>query len=158
MDNKRILVVYYSRTGTTERIANEIAEALNCDIEKLYDLKKRNGIMGYIASGRDAVKRNLALINQIENDPTEYDLVIIGSPVWASTMSSAARTYIINGKTKFKNLAFFTTSGGPGNEKVFDEFRKMTGKKTVPYLNLCRRDIKSGEYKNKIKIFTDEIL
>lgn len=157
MENKKILVVYYSRTGTTKKIAEELAQSMGADIEQLYDLKNRDGILGYIKSGKDAVSKNLALINQIENNPKEYDMVIIGTPIWASTMSSAVRTYIVSGKEKFRSLAFFTTSGGPANEKIFNEFRKLMGKKTIPYMNLSGKEIKSGDYKNKLKIFIDEI-
>lgn len=37
----KVLVVYYSRTGNTERAVLELAEQLNADIEKIIDCKNR---------------------------------------------------------------------------------------------------------------------
>ena len=48
------LVVYYSRTGRTKKIAKEIQERLNADIEEIHDVKNREGILGWLSAGRDA--------------------------------------------------------------------------------------------------------
>jgi flavodoxin len=42
----KTLVVYYSRTGTTRKVAEAIAGILRCDIEEVVDTKKRSGILG----------------------------------------------------------------------------------------------------------------
>jgi flavodoxin len=42
---KKILVVYYSRTGMTKKLANSIANLLFADIEEIVDTKNRSGLM-----------------------------------------------------------------------------------------------------------------
>ena len=78
----KILVTFYSRTGNTRKIGNEIAEKLKADADEVVDKKPRGGVKGYLFAGRDAMKKKLAEI-EYRKDPAEYDLVIIGIPVWA---------------------------------------------------------------------------
>ena len=50
----KTLIVYYSRTQQTEKIAKAIQKDLNCDIEEITAEKKYDGIIGYIKGGFDA--------------------------------------------------------------------------------------------------------
>jgi flavodoxin len=115
------LVVFYSRTGTTKRIGEALAQLLECDNEELVDTKKRSGPLGFVSAGRDAQAKNLTTLADIKHDPALYDLVILGTPMWGGTLSGAMRTYISANKSKFKRVAFFCTQGGTENKQLFDE-------------------------------------
>ncbi|HBP51341.1 TPA: flavodoxin, partial [Candidatus Shapirobacteria bacterium] len=52
----KTLVVFYSRTGNTRRMGELIAQKLHADIDEIIDQKSRSGIIGWILSGRDAMK------------------------------------------------------------------------------------------------------
>lgn len=80
----KTLVVFYSRTGKTRKVAMELATSLGADVEELIDQKNRMGIIGYIKSGRDAIWKKRARLQQTEKDPSAYDLVVLSTPVWAS--------------------------------------------------------------------------
>ena len=51
----KVLVAFYSRTGSTKLVAEAIAQALNADVEEIKDKKDRNGIFGFLKSGYEAV-------------------------------------------------------------------------------------------------------
>ena len=104
------LVVYYSRTGNTHKVAEEITNGLECDIEEIIDTKNRSGPLGYIRSGRDAGNRKLTVLKDIINDPSQYDLLIIGTPLWAWHVSTPVRTYIHENQANFKDVALFLHS------------------------------------------------
>jgi len=59
---KKILVVFYSRTGNTKKVGEAIAGELNCDTEQIMDVKSRMGIFGWLRSGREAMKEVIAPI------------------------------------------------------------------------------------------------
>ncbi len=105
----KILVAYYSRTGTTRKVAEAIAGILKCDIEEVIDKKSRSGALGWLKSGRDAGSKKLTTIEETKNDPGLYDVVAIGTPVWNGTMSTPIRTYIVQHRESFKKVAFFCT-------------------------------------------------
>ena len=101
------LVVFYSRTGTTKKVAESLKKLLKCDSEEILDVKSRKGPIGYLMSGREASMKKLARIKETKKNPSFYDIVLIGTPVWAGTMSTPVRTYISQNKVNFKKVAFF---------------------------------------------------
>jgi hypothetical protein len=84
-------------------------------------------------------------------------MVIIGTPVWASNMSTPVRTYITENKEKLKNVAFFCTEGNSGDAKTLDAMAGLCGKKATATLVVKARDISKGDYMEKIKKFASEI-
>jgi flavodoxin len=49
------LVVFYSRTGTTKKVAAVISDYLNGTLKEIVDTVDRSGISGYAAAREDAV-------------------------------------------------------------------------------------------------------
>lgn len=148
----KTLVVFYSRTGNTRKVAEEVTKVLRCDTEEIMDTKKRAGILHYLSSGREAMKEKLTELEEPKNDPSKYDLVIIGTPVWGGKMSVPVRTYIHLKKDGFKKVAFFYTAGGQ-NDKIFPDMGKTCGKSPVATLGLSSAEIKKGDSSGKIKEF-----
>ncbi len=151
----KILVIFYSRTGTTKTVGENIANILKCDSEEIFDTKDRMGVMGYMQAGKDAMLKKLTKLKKIQKTSGLYDLVIIGGPVWGFTVSTPIRTYIT--ENKFKNVAFFCTQGGSGAEKAFSEMERLTGKKPKALLVLRTKEVLDGSYSNKVKNFVKEI-
>lgn len=90
----RVLVAFYSRTGNTRRVAEAIAERLKADMEEIRDVGSRSGVPGFFRSGYEALAGKLPEIQQVYRRPDEYDLVLIGSPVWVGRPSSPIRSYL----------------------------------------------------------------
>jgi flavodoxin len=105
----KVLTAYYSRSGNTERVAEKIATKMGADIDRIVDRKDRDRTFnGWLIAGKDASQKVETDIVH-DKDPEDYDLVIVGTPVWAWTMSPAVRTYL--SQHKFKRVAFFCTYG-----------------------------------------------
>lgn len=155
---KKILIVYYSRTGTTKKVAEAIREQLDCDIEEIISVKDRSGIMGYIISGKEASQKSSAEIRPTTKNPAEYDLVIIGTPVWAWNISSPVRTYIENNKESFKNISAFCTMGGDGDKQSFKEIEKICDKKLIERLVIKTKEVQSVELDQKVQLYCATII
>ena len=89
-------VVYYSRTGKTKFVAETIAAELGSEIEEIVDLKNREGKLGWMSATQDASSEKETHIAPTKKIPKDYDLLIIGTPVWAFNTTPAIRTYIKN--------------------------------------------------------------
>ena len=151
----KALVVFYSRTGATKEVAEALVESLNCDSEELLDTKKRSGPLGFLSAGKDAKAKKLTKLTDIKRDPALYDPVILGTPIWAGTLSSAMRTYIANNKSKFKRVAFFCTHGGSESQQLFAEMEALCERRPVSILALQEKEVKTGNYQGKIRQFVD---
>ena len=153
----KTLVVFYSRTGTTKKVAEAIAQKTGADLEEIKDTVDRNGAMGYLRSGRDAMKKKLTKLEPLLKNPADYDLVVIGTPIWGWNVSAPVRTFITERKDKFKKVAFFCTMGGSGDKNAFSEMEKIIGKKPVATLALTTKEVVSGNISEKIDGFTKSI-
>jgi flavodoxin len=147
----RALVVFYSRAGNTKRVAEVIAESLKADIEEIKDARSRSGFLGFLRSGYEALAGKLADIQQAIRKPDEYDLVLIGSPIWVGRLSSPIRAYLaLHGRT-IKQTAFFCTCKS-SEGKAFREMEALS-KKPIATLCIREKEIKSGEHARKIEGF-----
>lgn len=150
---KKILLVYYSRSGKTKLAAEYLCSMINCESEELLDTKDRKGILGFIKSGRDAMKGRMTSLNPLNYNPAEYDLVIIGTPVWASHICAPIRTFVEQNKNVLKRVAVFSTQGGPGDNSVFADLSSILSDSPITSLSIPRKYLKGDEYKRILKDF-----
>ena len=153
----KILIAYYSRTGTTKKVAEIIAEKIGAEVEEIRDTVDRSGAKGYLISGRDAMKKSLTKLEPLRLDPAEYELVIVGTPVWAWNMSVPVRTYLTENKDKFKKTAFFCTMGGSGDEKTFAGMGEIIGQKPAGNLALKTREVAENNFEKQAEEFVDKL-
>lgn len=90
----KVLVVHYSRTGRTRTLAHRISEATQATVEEIVPLAGRRGVAGYVRSALEARFSRRAAIAAPAHDPDRFDVVVIGTPVWAGSLSSPVRTYL----------------------------------------------------------------
>ncbi|VVB77665.1 NAD(P)H dehydrogenase (quinone) [uncultured archaeon] len=151
----KTLVVFYSRNGTTKKVAEDISKRLRADIDEIIDLKNRKGVIGWLTSGRDAMKKNLTQIKETK-DPKKYDLVIIGSPVWAGSVSPGVRTFLEKNKGNFKKVIFFCTTGGGNPGKTFIQMSEIIKKKPIKTIFFKTSEVKKEPYfEELIKFLVD---
>jgi flavodoxin len=153
----KTLVVFYSRNGHTKKIGHVLGQALACDTEEFYDTTNRMGFFGWLRSGRDAMRKKLTIIKQISHNPSDYDLVILGTPNWGGMPCPAIRTYLVQNLRNFKSVAFFCTHGGSSADRVFAELERICERKAVALLNVKTEDVNKDLFADKIKQFVEKI-
>ena len=108
-----ILCVYYSRTGHTEKLVREIAQELKCECVKLDDGVDRSGLRGWLRSGMQAMARQVPDVGEIKTvlPLNAYDLVVIGTPVWAGRCSAPVRSFLKKYGKQLRRVAYLVTRG-----------------------------------------------
>jgi flavodoxin len=151
----KTLVIYYSLSGNTQKVAEAIANLLKADINRLEDRRSRNGPLGMLLTIYQVLFSRPGKIRFANIDPSEYDLVIFGSPVWIMKLAPPMRSYILKEKDRFNQVAFFCTEGASGAPNAFKAMESLSTKKPVATLEITEGDIKSGQYHEKTHIFTN---
>jgi flavodoxin len=155
----KILVVYYSRTGRTRTVALELAARCHADVEEIRDpTTKRLGPLGYFRCGREALRKQLAPIEPATLDAAGYDLVILGTPVWAGHMASPMRRYLQANADKLRRIGAFCTQGGSGGPKVLAEIADLAGKRTLATLVLNEADVTKARYVERLDGFAAALM
>ena len=119
-----ILCVYYSRTGNTAKLMEEIARELDCELAELHDGVERGGLAGWLRSGMQAMARKIPPVEKPETKRPlgEYDLVILGTPVWAGRCSAPVRSFLLQFGEELKQVAYVVTrSSDVRYEEVFEQ-------------------------------------
>ena len=119
----RILVAYYSRTGTTQFVAEKIAEQLNAEMCEVVDKKSRKGKLAFVKGGYESRRKKLTEI-EVSKPIDKYDLIIIGSPVWSDGITPAIRTFIAKNEFSGKQVAIFMTLKGNDPAKAHANFKE----------------------------------
>ena len=119
------LVVYYSRSGNTRLVAQKISQELGADTEEIIDKKRRKGPLGFLIGGFDATRGKITEIDEIKKSPIDYDLIVVGTPIWNKRITPAVRTYLKNNTFSKKKVAIFCTSQGSQPDRVFKTFKEI---------------------------------
>lgn len=153
----KVLVVYYSRTGATAKVAKAIAAELAADVEEIREAKPRAGVFGFIRSAIEASRRKTPVILQAVRDPADYDVVILGFPVWANEMASPMRSYLTREKSKLGQVAVFCTLGGSGGDAAIQSVAALCGRTPVAMLAVTTADLASNHWRERVHAFTQSI-
>ena len=125
------IIIYHSFSGNTKKVAQALAEYLKTkgDVETL-ELKDLDDNGNFFSQGSRAIKKERAKINEIKLDLSEYDLICLGSPVWAFGTTPAMNSFLdkCSGVVN-KRIILFTTSGGMGDDKCMDYMQGILEKK-----------------------------
>jgi len=153
MMTMNVLVVYYSRSGITRRVAWDLASMMDADIEEIIDPTDRSGIIGYIRSVWHVVRNKEAPIRTPQNDPSTYDLVIIGTPVWGRKMSAPVRAYISQMRMLLPSVAYFCTMKGTGDISALEGMAQHAGKTPLAQITFSEQDVKKGAHASELEAF-----
>ncbi len=118
------LCVYYSRTGSTEKLMREISQELGCELVRLEDGVDRSGLKGWLRSGMQAMARKLPPVKPFRTvlPLSAYELVIIGTPVWAGRCSAPVRSFLREHGEELRRVAYVITRGSDVRyEEVYDQ-------------------------------------
>ncbi|MBO4473625.1 MAG: flavodoxin [Clostridiales bacterium] len=114
----KTLVVYYSLEGNTKEAAEKIASALGADVMALVPVKDipKKGLLKFLHGGSGATKGKGTELQPYSCDASEYDAIVLGTPVWAGKPSMAMNQFLFDLKNPEKAIgAFAFAAGGPGN-------------------------------------------
>ncbi len=152
-----ILVAYYSRTGHTRRVAEEIARLLGARLLSIDEPRSRRGPGGYLRSAWEAMRGHEADIGAPATDPSGYDLVVLGTPVWAGHASSPVRTWARRHGQHLERVALFCTLGGSGAQRALDELERELHHTPMATLALTDRVIDRGDLRTPLTHFVDAL-
>jgi menaquinone-dependent protoporphyrinogen IX oxidase len=153
MPAPKILVIFYSRSGTTRQIAQALSAALGGSIEEITEDRSRDGFLGYCRSVVEARRKRPADIRPAKNDPKSFDLVVIGTPVWAWSVSSPVRAYLTANKDRLPVVAFFSTLGGAGSETAFAQMQDIVGKSPRAICAITAGNVAAGKQEAQLANF-----
>ncbi len=153
----KVLVVCYSRTGNTRRLADAIVEATGWDLDPIVDVRNRSGLVGFLRSGFEAVGQRHTRLVPFRRNPRDYELVVVGSPVWGKSVSVPVRTYLAQHARDLRRVAFFVTYGGSGSEQALQQMEKLAGQSPRATIAVTQGQLIHRQHASAVARFVNEL-
>lgn len=129
------LIVYYSATGNTEKVANQIADITGADLFELEpvqlytdeDLDWTDDNSRVVYEYENENKRNVELVSTEVENWDSYDTVFIGYPIWWGIAAWPVNSFVENNDFTGKTVIPFCTSSSSGLGESGDLLEEMAG-------------------------------
>lgn len=146
-------IIYHSHSGTTRRIAKKLKVACGGDLIEVMPRKKYNPLTLYVLGGYRAMKDLQDPIEQKRIDVTGYDMIVLGSPVWAGKPTPAINAAIdaLHGYEGKTAIIFATCKSQPGQTVGIIKQRLETmGIRVIGVFVFTQKDLKDGKKLNEL--------
>jgi flavodoxin len=123
----KVKIIYYSQEGNTKLIATQISKLFDSDVLELKPIKEypTKGFLKYFWGGKSIVAKEKPQLEQYDKAIEDYDLIILGSPIWAGTFAPPIRTFLTENDLVGKRIAFFVCHAGGGESRCFKDFSSI---------------------------------
>lgn len=124
------VIFYYSWTGNTGVVANEIRQLTGADLKKIEEVKPRKSGAGFMGAACLAFLGLKSRLKPMDYTLGSYDNVFLGGPVWASRSTPAINSFI--GRTDFRNkrvFLFLTQADDKTPQKVIHSIARRIEKR-----------------------------
>lgn len=127
MNNKKILIAYFSWSGNTKYIAEKIHNTTGGDMfqietETPYPTDYHEA--AYVVAKKQH-EENIKPKLKDNGDVSDYDVVFVGTPVWWYEMAPAVKTFLTENDFNGKTIIPFITHGGGGEYTVAEDMAKL---------------------------------
>ena len=132
LDSDRVLVVYFSETGNTQKLAQEIYEQVGGDFRRIEPVKPYptgQELFDYTKEERDEDARPEFKDLNINLD--DYDYIFVGYPMWWYTLPMMMYTFFDTYDFSGKTIIPFNTHEGSGDGGTYETIKEFEPNATV---------------------------
>ncbi len=150
----KTLIVYFSESGNTETMANYIHDAIGGDMVKIVPTVKYPEVYEELADYAKAERDNneRPKFNDLGVDPTEYETVFIGYPIWWYTLPMIMQTFFDTYDFDGVTIVPFNTHHGSGDGGTYDTIKELEPNATVlEGLPIWGVDVEKDESKQAVQ-------
>lgn len=123
---QKVLVIYYSQTGNTKLVAEEIAAKLGADIEEIVAVNPYDG--DFMQTIERCMKEReegvIPEIKPLKSKIAKYDVIFLGYPVWFGTVAPPVAMFLKDVDLSDKTIVPFCTFGSGGLESSVKDIEK----------------------------------
>jgi len=146
-------ILYHSHSGNTRRIAKRVKVACGGDLIEVMPQKKYNALTVYVLGGYRAMKGRQDPIEQKKIDVAGYDMIVVGTPVWAGKPTPAINAAIAALKgCEGKKAILYATCGGKagGTIGIMRKALEAKGVKVIGDFIFTKKDLSDGKRLNEL--------
>ncbi|MBA4687461.1 MAG: NAD(P)H-dependent oxidoreductase [Candidatus Galacturonibacter soehngenii] len=121
----KAIIVYFSLEGNVKFVAEKIKKQLNADMLCLTPKKEypTGKVSKFFWGGKSVMFNEKPKLESYQFNKEDYDVIVIGTPVWASSYTPPIKTFLSENDLSGKSVAFFACQSGNDASKCFEKLK-----------------------------------
>ncbi len=159
MKRPKVLVAYHSVTGHSRALADELAAELGATVHTIRCPSLDQGFLPNVRRVFSSLfKTSPAITVDGEGDVADFDLLVLGGPVWAGSAAAPLTSYIKRAGDRLPNtVAVFLCSATSGPPEAANRLTKRLGHAPAAFMNVGDEERTSGRQIGMIQDFVEEV-
>jgi len=149
-----VLVVFHSRYGHCRMVAEALSRRRGW---ALGEVAYQAGRQCYGRCARDALLRREPEIRYTGPKPSQFDVVVLASPIWCWRLCPPMRRFIRSMDGTLGNIAVLSCMGGSGATNAIAEVEHLLGGPVVAKLALRQAEVESGRHEDALRAFAEQV-
>lgn len=148
-----ILIVCYSNTGTSRRVAELLASQFKWPCGEITEDRSRAGTAGMLRCVADSLLRRHPAIRYAGPDPRSFYTVVLIAPIWLYRLAGPMRSFVRDHASGLKRVAVISVMGGQGATNAFAEIDQILGRPPILSTSFTARQVDDGSYSPGLEAF-----
>jgi len=153
----RILVVFYSYTGTGRRLARLLATQQHWPLGEVRELRPRSGTTATWRCVLDSLLRRRPAIRYEGPALRNFDVVVLIAPIWVGQLASPMRSFVAELRTALPEVAVLSVMGSVGAPAAAAEIARWTRETPLLAGAFTSREVDDGSCAIRLQAFGDAI-
>lgn len=153
-----ILVVCYSYTGISRRLAQLLCSHHGWPLGELVDEHPRAGPAGTLRCVLDSLLRRHPTVRYEGPDPDDFHTVVLVSPIWIYGLAGPMRSFVAARREALRRVAVIFTMGSGGASNAVAEIAHILGRAPILVRAFTSREVEDGSGTARLLEFGDELV
>ena len=149
----KVLVVVYSYTGTSRRVADLLGGQQGWPVAEIRETHARRGAFGSLRCILDALLRRRPAIRYDGPPPGQFDAVVLVSPIWMLRLAGPMRSFLALHGSRLPNVAVLSVRGSRGASNAVVEVGALLGREPMLSAAVTMREVDEGSYAAQLQAF-----
>ena len=144
----KVLAVAYSYTGTSRRLAQLLVAQQQWTLAEVRKARPRSGVVGTWRCLLDSFFRRCPEIRYGGPNPSEFDAVVLVSPIWAYRLAGPMRSFVAAQRASLRDVAVISVMGESGAPKS-----RLIGRPPLMNAAFKTREVEDGNCAGRLQAF-----
>ena len=150
---RKILVVVYSHTGASRRLAQLLASLQQWTLAEIRDVQPRAGSAGMWRCFLDSLLRRRPKIRYDGPDPRSFNAVVLVSPIWVGRLAGPMRSFVAAHRASLRDVAVVSVMGERGAANAVAEVGRLVGRAPICNAAFKTREVEDGILAARLQAF-----
>jgi flavodoxin len=151
--SNNILVIVYSNTGTSRRVAELLCSQQNWRMAEITETRSRLGALGTLRCLLDSLLHRKPAMRYDGPPPSDFDAVVLISPIWALKLCGPMRAFVASRRDLFHDVAVLSVMGGSGAHHAAAEIGDLLGRTPILSSAVTMREVDDGSCAARLQAF-----